>query len=193
MESDKQQISQTQTSSDDEEDDEVSSSKQSYKCTFCRRGFTNAQSLGGHMNIHRKERAKDKKFTANSSNPSKPSKDQSMPPPIPTDATNWFHPPHQRNYPVYFQPSSVLANPRCPVSAYTNYNFSYNSFENDCLPPPTRSQSMGMNPDFLLGADLSLRLGSSCVDDNQVRRTTVLKDHELDLELRLGHHDPTYN
>jgi hypothetical protein len=28
-----------------------------YECCFCKRGFTNAQALGGHMNIHRKERS----------------------------------------------------------------------------------------------------------------------------------------
>ncbi|KAJ8747150.1 hypothetical protein K2173_001707 [Erythroxylum novogranatense] len=30
----------------------------SYTCAFCRRGFSNAQALGGHMNIHRRDRAK---------------------------------------------------------------------------------------------------------------------------------------
>ncbi|QCD97721.1 transcriptional regulator TAC1-like [Vigna unguiculata] len=29
----------------------------SYECIFCKRGFTTAQALGGHMNIHRKQRA----------------------------------------------------------------------------------------------------------------------------------------
>ncbi|PHT34729.1 Transcriptional regulator SUPERMAN [Capsicum baccatum] len=29
-----------------------------YRCSFCKRGFSNAQALGGHMNIHRKDRAK---------------------------------------------------------------------------------------------------------------------------------------
>ncbi|XP_071720727.1 uncharacterized protein [Rutidosis leptorrhynchoides] len=28
-----------------------------YTCSFCKRGFSNAQALGGHMNVHRKERA----------------------------------------------------------------------------------------------------------------------------------------
>uniref|UniRef100_A0A0E0KZZ1 C2H2-type domain-containing protein n=1 Tax=Oryza punctata TaxID=4537 RepID=A0A0E0KZZ1_ORYPU len=28
-----------------------------YECVFCKRGFTTAQALGGHMNIHRRDRA----------------------------------------------------------------------------------------------------------------------------------------
>ncbi|KAJ0979546.1 hypothetical protein J5N97_015020 [Dioscorea zingiberensis] len=35
-----------------------SSGARSYDCIFCKRGFSNAQALGGHMNIHRKERSK---------------------------------------------------------------------------------------------------------------------------------------
>jgi C2H2-type zinc finger len=31
---------------------------QLYNCTYCKRGFTTAQALGGHMNIHRKDRAR---------------------------------------------------------------------------------------------------------------------------------------
>ncbi|KAG2670077.1 hypothetical protein I3843_14G066100 [Carya illinoinensis] len=41
-------------------DDHGASSTQltrSYDCNFCKRGFSNAQALGGHMNIHRKEKA----------------------------------------------------------------------------------------------------------------------------------------
>jgi hypothetical protein len=32
--------------------------RQPYNCTFCRRGFPTAQALGGHMNIHRKDRGR---------------------------------------------------------------------------------------------------------------------------------------
>ncbi|PON68840.1 Zinc finger transcription factor [Trema orientale] len=39
-----------------------SSSARSYECTFCKRGFSNAQALGGHMNIHRKDKAKLKQL-----------------------------------------------------------------------------------------------------------------------------------
>ena len=30
----------------------------SYSCSFCRREFRSAQALGGHMNVHRRDRAR---------------------------------------------------------------------------------------------------------------------------------------
>ncbi|CAN0904502.1 Transcriptional regulator TAC1 [Linum grandiflorum] len=39
--------------------------KRSYECSFCKRGFTNAQALGGHMNIHRRDRQKTAAATTN--------------------------------------------------------------------------------------------------------------------------------
>ena len=42
----------------DDDDDDDEGTRQPYKCTFCRRGFPTAQALGGHMNIHRRDRAK---------------------------------------------------------------------------------------------------------------------------------------
>ncbi|OMO91167.1 hypothetical protein COLO4_18580 [Corchorus olitorius] len=38
----------------------------SYECTFCKRGFSNAQALGGHMNIHRRDKAKLKQANSSS-------------------------------------------------------------------------------------------------------------------------------
>ncbi|KAM0931632.1 hypothetical protein ACQ4PT_000235 [Festuca glaucescens] len=43
----------------DDSDDE--GTRQPYNCTFCRRGFPTAQALGGHMNIHRKDRGRASK------------------------------------------------------------------------------------------------------------------------------------
>ena len=37
-------------------DDDDEGTRQPYNCTFCRRGFPTAQALGGHMNVHRKDR-----------------------------------------------------------------------------------------------------------------------------------------
>ncbi|KAJ4725731.1 transcriptional regulator TAC1-like [Melia azedarach] len=45
-------------------DDQAASPVRSYDCTFCKRGFSNAQALGGHMNIHRKDKAKLKQAAA---------------------------------------------------------------------------------------------------------------------------------
>ncbi|XP_073152013.1 uncharacterized protein [Henckelia pumila] len=39
----------------------------SYSCSFCRREFRSAQALGGHMNVHRRERARLKQSTTISS------------------------------------------------------------------------------------------------------------------------------
>ncbi|KAL4571988.1 hypothetical protein LXL04_018756 [Taraxacum kok-saghyz] len=39
----------------------------SYECIYCKHGFTSAQALGGHMNVHRKDRAKSRSNIPNSS------------------------------------------------------------------------------------------------------------------------------
>ncbi|KAM0913455.1 hypothetical protein ACQ4PT_012156 [Festuca glaucescens] len=40
-----------------EEDATRRRAQEYHECSFRKRGFTNAQALGGHMNIHRKERS----------------------------------------------------------------------------------------------------------------------------------------
>ncbi|XP_058110972.1 transcriptional regulator TAC1-like [Magnolia sinica] len=50
-------------------DDRGSSHVRTYDCTFCKKGFSNAQALGGHMNIHRRDRSRSKQ----------PSKDNQLP------------------------------------------------------------------------------------------------------------------
>ncbi|TXG58659.1 hypothetical protein EZV62_016488 [Acer yangbiense] len=56
------------TSTSDEHDQNSSYGRgghvnKSYTCAFCKRGFSNAQALGGHMNIHRRDRAKLRQST----------------------------------------------------------------------------------------------------------------------------------
>uniref|UniRef100_F6HT98 C2H2-type domain-containing protein n=1 Tax=Vitis vinifera TaxID=29760 RepID=F6HT98_VITVI len=41
----------------------------SYTCTFCRREFRSAQALGGHMNVHRRDRARLHQTHPGSNNP----------------------------------------------------------------------------------------------------------------------------
>ncbi|CAN6242655.1 unnamed protein product [Urochloa humidicola] len=41
----------------------------SYPCSFCKREFRSAQALGGHMNVHRRDRARLRHAAASSSPP----------------------------------------------------------------------------------------------------------------------------
>ncbi|XP_058746327.1 transcriptional regulator SUPERMAN-like [Vicia villosa] len=50
-----------QNPDNDDNDDHDMGIGRSYECVFCKRGFTTAQALGGHMNIHRKDRANNNK------------------------------------------------------------------------------------------------------------------------------------
>ncbi|XP_022721734.1 transcriptional regulator SUPERMAN-like [Durio zibethinus] len=184
MESGKQGSSDASSERNDRVDqvkgDTAATIKRSYECIFCKRGFTNAQALGGHMNIHRKDRAKAKQPTS-SSVPIEPMTEDCMNlgyvSPNPTEPSKYYpvlEVADQRNYLMCFQPP--VSNPRLPHGYY------------DCdFLPPARSQSLTTNEE-LLGANLSLQIGPTNVDDSEVRRE-ITKEDEVDLELRLGH-DP---
>ncbi|XP_020218114.1 transcriptional regulator TAC1 [Cajanus cajan] len=162
----------------EEAHDDSGGTKRSYECTFCKRGFTNAQALGGHMNIHRKDRAKAKQFTPEASSPiiNKFNNDESMALPFVSEILSQPTRPNysilesQRNCDVHFHP---------PPPAHAFYYEFYN--------PRSRPSSLNQE---LRDANLSLQIGPSHhVDDiHQVRRGNQ-KDKEVDLELRLGH-DP---
>lgn len=156
--------------------EDTATTKRSYECTFCKRGFTNAQALGGHMNIHRKDRAKAKQTTSSSfSNKSMAMNEDYMNPryiaPVSSEPAKYYPVfEAQRDYLMYCPPSA--SSPRDP-HAYNDAEFS------------PRSQSLRMNEE-LLGANLSLGISPTYVEDNDVRRETM-EEEELDLELRLGH------
>ncbi|KAJ8550983.1 hypothetical protein K7X08_000353 [Anisodus acutangulus] len=63
----------------------------SYTCSFCRREFRSAQALGGHMNVHRRDRARMK---------------QSPPSNNPSGDNQVFVPPHHHNSHVQY-PSQI--------------------------------------------------------------------------------------
>ncbi|XP_022748984.1 transcriptional regulator SUPERMAN-like [Durio zibethinus] len=182
MESGKQGSSDASSEENDRVDpvkgDMAATTKRSYECTFCKQGFTNAQALGGHMNIHRKDRAKAKQPTS-SSVPTEPMNEEYymnpryVPPLIPTEPSKDYPVfEAKRNYHFYFQPP--VSSPRLPY-AYCDSDFLV----------PARSPSLSTNEE-LSGANLSLQIGPTNVDDSEVNR---MKEDEVDLELRLGH-DP---
>ncbi|XP_047092811.1 zinc finger protein 4-like [Lolium rigidum] len=61
-----------------------------YECVFCKRGFTTAQALGGHMNIHRRDRDRVKPAPARR---------------LDAPATKWYG--HSASYP----PPQLAASP----------------------------------------------------------------------------------
>ncbi|EYU32971.1 hypothetical protein ABFS82_07G043300 [Erythranthe guttata] len=132
----------------------------SYECTFCKRGFTNAQALGGHMNIHRRDKAKakqknrDDEITSNTpSNVSKPQENI----------------PHHHQYQMYLPPPPPPRNPNFQTGDY--------------LPPLRRLENYDHRRVGHV-ADLSLRIGLSTpttVEGGEAKEN----DDDVDLELRL--------
>ncbi|KAJ8768395.1 hypothetical protein K2173_021548 [Erythroxylum novogranatense] len=153
--------------------------KRSYECTFCKRGFTNAQALGGHMNIHRKDRAKDKHplgFLA----PTKVINNEEYinPSYLPAISSEYgryypiFEP--QRTHHSYYQ--QFGSNPRQQPGYDHGNDFHVRS-----------PQPLSVKED-LWGANLSLQIGNAATENSQLNPGISTED-ELDLELRLGH-DP---
>lgn len=143
-----------------------------YECTFCKRGFTNAQALGGHMNIHRKDKAKIKKR-----NGQKPS-NQSIKRVEKYLNSRCFshvssgHEGHQVSYQVYLPSSN-------PSSLTQNYPRN--------IIPVWRPEEQFID---YMKVNLSMRIGlPPLVDEEEGCRDRILQENEVDLELRLGH-DP---
>lgn len=161
--------------------DDYAGTKRPYDCIFCKRGFTNSRALGGHMNIHRKERTNAKKGTPNSSLPKSFTNKESMATPfIPEASSSRYYCilESRSNYDMYFRPSAPNH-----INHQPAYNFQY-----EFLNP--RSQSIRNQE--LLGANLSLQIGPNDVDTDQVGRGIQEDGERVDLELRLRH-DPYSN
>lgn len=165
----------------------------SYTCTFCRREFRSAQALGGHMNVHRRDRARLHQFSPGS-DPLAPSASPS-PLMFPTQelvgsgALCLLYP-----FPT---PNPVFA-----PSRMTSSSLDSPSTLLSIAPYPANSLIPSSSPstDFLLakGAHHGAVSGSAKVesdgivdnntnnDDNNGNRNDASGFEELDLELRLG-------
>ncbi|KAK9055344.1 hypothetical protein SSX86_026427 [Deinandra increscens subsp. villosa] len=110
----------------------------SYECHFCKRGFTNAQALGGHMNIHRKDKTKLK--AAPNPLAELPSPARSQLSPASTATANPFSISHQGNW---F--STTPQDEKKPLPLFDHSDTAV-----------TRNMHQSGNPDHV---DLELRLG----------------------------------
>ncbi|KAF5175535.1 hypothetical protein FRX31_034878 [Thalictrum thalictroides] len=139
-----------------------------YECVFCKQGFTTAQALGGHMNIHRRERARNRQPT--------------LPAVTTQPLEDYFRAAHSRptstHLPRYFQAQETPSNyhmylPPSPSSS-SHPHLSHNN-------QSKRSLRLFEEDHY---TNLGLQIGSK---DNQTLQYGG--QDEVDLELRLGH-DP---
>ncbi|KAL0699424.1 hypothetical protein Bca4012_055546 [Brassica carinata] len=152
--------------------------RRTYDCDICMRGFTNPQALGGHRNIHRKERERNLSSSSSSFSHSIPFSISS--------SRNYTNPNHN-NPPPYFP---------------TNESYHHQTFQ-PTINPSYNAQRFGTAPSSVggnysqgefLGLDLSLRLGSVNVGNDSHRSLPDAgdskpdQDDDLDLDLRLGGH-----
>ena len=167
-----------------------------YACSFCKREFKSAQALGGHMNVHRRDRARLRSSLSSwVSDSSKPN---------PSIKPN--------NNPTHLSPSSPSHNSSplySPSLTLSSYSFSPASTSGDKKPrlasqvpllsPQSREIKMiGKNTRSAFGVE-GLK-GCAMEDEHKVFKNNehnitlelgigLLKhpNEKLDLELRLGH------
>ncbi|KAJ1416570.1 Zinc finger C2H2-type [Sesbania bispinosa] len=150
--------------------DNETGSGRSYECIFCKRGFTTAQALGGHMNIHRKDKSNNKS--------SKPSTF-----PLSSSINNYAadlgfyseipsHDPSEGNK-VYLPSTACGIKPNSDIVQYSEENQQDHMFGQDWR---QRNLSLYTNNPFCDG-----EIKDKFEDNNN-------EEDGLDLELRLGPH-----
>ncbi|MQL77490.1 hypothetical protein Taro_009860 [Colocasia esculenta] len=157
----------------DQVDDDDTGTGRPYECMFCRRGFSSAQALGGHMNIHRRDRARIRQ-------PPRPEEEAS-------EGCDYIQ-RHQNYRPAVYPPAYDPL--RGPYGVY--FPGGSSSISSTSAARPT-AQGRGVaqwerrRELRMFGGDLHLGLGASGDDkreDGQRRQSE--EDGGLDLELRLG-------
>ncbi|RDX95580.1 Transcriptional regulator TAC1, partial [Mucuna pruriens] len=186
MEEDSKSSSEEIDRSSEHNNDEMGTGR-SYECVFCKRGFTTAQALGGHMNIHRKDRA-------NKAKPNFP----------PSSSTKVDESTHYADLGFYNPSYAVRGN--CYSTLHpdrevdTNYNY-YHQLYFPSHPCGAKSPSHvhysevlcvenQRDPQLLFGQDwrqrgLSLYTNPLCVHENKDKIESNSEEDDLDLELRL--------
>ncbi|KAK2995920.1 hypothetical protein RJ640_029802 [Escallonia rubra] len=148
----------------------------SYTCTFCRREFRSAQALGGHMNVHRRDRARLHQAPPGSNAPTNTASSAFI---IPTQelvangglCLLYSIPnPNPIFSPTRDSPSTLLS-----ASQYPTNNLMPSSRESINFPVPPHS----INSSLCHSSNTS----TSNEDGNSKKDSSI---EEIDLELRLG-------
>ncbi|KAH6827224.1 hypothetical protein C2S53_000744 [Perilla frutescens var. hirtella] len=96
----------------------------SYRCSFCRREFRSAQALGGHMNVHRRDRARLKQ------SPPPPPTPTPTPPPLPDNYYSLIQESAAENSST-LTARQIIFTPNNEVREYMNYESRRRSDDDD--------------------------------------------------------------
>ncbi|XP_071699330.1 uncharacterized protein [Rutidosis leptorrhynchoides] len=133
----------------------------SYECIYCKHGFTTAQALGGHMNVHRKDRSRKRSNSSNNK-----SDDRLYQPCLITSCIHSNHQEGQTHHEFMLRSSPAIYDSICGNQQIFNGLVTSSSQEEMRL-------------------SLSLQFGQS----NEEEHVRVNDEGgELDLELRLGNY-----
>ncbi|PIN04044.1 hypothetical protein CDL12_23428 [Handroanthus impetiginosus] len=154
----------------------------SYECGFCKRGFNTAQALGGHMNIHRRDRARNKDTKKNSNE-----QEENRFGPGKSVDHHFGHHDHQSSssYAADFPASTSGSRESRPL-----YGSHFRGDLQYCSSDFDRDERQHQNQ--LVPDDGSMNFRSDyhrmVLDDLEKKRQgDVSQKEELDLELRLGY------
>ncbi|KAK1373108.1 transcriptional regulator TAC1-like [Heracleum sosnowskyi] len=160
MESNNQQEDSINSSSEEFDQVELQNNVISrfYECAFCKRGFNTAQALGGHMNIHRKDKAKTR--------PCKQYKQEEK-------IYDSCKIPLCNNTPIYgLNQEAIIQSVSTSLCTQDNHQNLLQAIED---------YQLGLSSSLHFGTSkFSEEMGKK-------RRVGLFEDDDLDLELRLGH------
>ncbi|KAK4361558.1 hypothetical protein RND71_020510 [Anisodus tanguticus] len=155
----------------------------SYECNFCKRGFTNAQALGGHMNIHRKDKLKAKHN--NSHHQESSSTKLSQEANYAYDNSRYYAPISSHDEQHHYNYSSSRAQ-------MNNYQFYFQLPQNPSYQHVYNhhDDSRRRHDNYYDADNLSLRIEPTLIDDDDDEGGKKdVDESELDLELRLGYNN----
>lgn len=167
-------------------EDQISGSGQakSYACTFCKRGFSNAQALGGHMNIHRRDRARIRQYSED--------QNQLSPDEVKNSSLAAHHDPARANNSEDKTQSQLEMKGTNMIPRKSSYPFSTRSEDHEIVVCAGNKGKIGSSEDAQEQLQLPLFLEEPVLaSENLAGYTNGCGGvEELDLELRLGPEPP---
>ncbi|PNY00556.1 transcriptional regulator SUPERMAN-like protein [Trifolium pratense] len=161
----------------------------SYTCSFCRKEFKSAQALGGHMNVHRRDRARLRQ--------SSPPTHEVQPPTQGSSMLNLNNPTNPNNFFSNSSSSSPLSSSStlatnlkpitCTLPLFVVDGILLNPTLSKMTKEPLRKSNMEQYDDLACEDECGMvKKGEILRMDLEIGLPGDYDDNNLDLELRLG-------